>query len=249
MSFAPKQYVTIKAMAPEQYPAVREAGTTARFEFAVVTPTTTKVTLVQTGWKEGREWDEAYEYLADGNAILLKQLLRRFESGPLKWAPPAPSGAEAHPDFDFLEGEWAFTYTAVDPSGSGAIRVSKGRWTGTKAGDGRLLEDEFVFLDAHGRPVAAALRTFRVYNPTTHLWNYRLVNLATGVWQEGTAERVGDEMHPLQTPPQEQPAAPMLRIRYYDITKNAFRWISDASLDGGKTWRPGVATIEASRVR
>lgn len=85
VSFEPKRHVTMKAMAPEQFPTVRETRTTARFEFEAVTPTATKVTLIQTGWKDGREWDEAYEYLAGGNATLLTQLHRRFTSGPLNW--------------------------------------------------------------------------------------------------------------------------------------------------------------------
>jgi uncharacterized protein YndB with AHSA1/START domain len=85
LSFAPNHRITIAAMAPEQFPEVRAQRTTAVFEFEAVTPTTTKVTLVQTGWKEGREWDDAYEYLADGNATLLRQLHQRFVSGPLNW--------------------------------------------------------------------------------------------------------------------------------------------------------------------
>jgi hypothetical protein len=35
--------------------------------------------------QEGRSWDEAYEYLASGNATLLRQLHRRFVSGPVAW--------------------------------------------------------------------------------------------------------------------------------------------------------------------
>jgi uncharacterized protein YndB with AHSA1/START domain len=81
----PKRSVTMKAMAPEQFPTVRATRTNARFEFTAVTPATTRVTLTQTGWREGREWDEAYEYLAAGNASLLAQLYQRFASGPLKW--------------------------------------------------------------------------------------------------------------------------------------------------------------------
>jgi len=37
------------------------------------------VTLTQTGWKQGKEWDDAYQYLSSGNAQLLAQLHRRFE--------------------------------------------------------------------------------------------------------------------------------------------------------------------------
>jgi uncharacterized protein YndB with AHSA1/START domain len=85
VDFEPKRFVTMRAMAPEQFPTVRETRTVARFEFEAVSPTSTKVTLIQTGWKEGREWDEAYEYLAGGNATLLTQLHRRFAKGPIAW--------------------------------------------------------------------------------------------------------------------------------------------------------------------
>lgn len=85
MAFEPKKFVTMRAMAPEQFPTVRETRTTARFAFEAVTPTSTKVTLVQTGWQQGKEWDDAYDYLARGNAQLLQQLHRRFVSGPAVW--------------------------------------------------------------------------------------------------------------------------------------------------------------------
>src|SRR6185295_2553817 len=83
LSITPKSQVVIAALAPEQFPAVRATRTRATFEFSAVSPTSTKVTLVQTGWQSGAEWDAAYDYLATGNAQLLGQLLKRFESGPL----------------------------------------------------------------------------------------------------------------------------------------------------------------------
>ncbi len=48
----------------------------------------TRVTLVQTGWQTGAEWDAAYDYLAGGNAQLLAQLHRRFTTGPIAWPTP-----------------------------------------------------------------------------------------------------------------------------------------------------------------
>ena len=44
------------------------------------------MTLLQTGWQTGEEWDAAYAYLAKGNAQLLTQLHRRFVSGPIDWS-------------------------------------------------------------------------------------------------------------------------------------------------------------------
>lgn len=89
---APRRIV-IAALAPEKYPTVRAERTHATFEFTPATPIGTVVTLVQTGWKTGPEWDAAYEYLAIGNAQLLAQLRRRFESGPIDWAKPGTTPA------------------------------------------------------------------------------------------------------------------------------------------------------------
>jgi len=85
VSFVPKKQITIRAMAPEAYPTVRSERTTAVFAFEPISGSTTKVTLSQSGWKEGKEWDDAYEYLAKGDAQLLGQLKSRFEKGPASW--------------------------------------------------------------------------------------------------------------------------------------------------------------------
>ncbi len=84
VSFVPMQEMTLRAMAPEQFPHVREERTTAKFEF-VRQGNVTLVRLTQTGWKTGEEWDKAYEYLAKGTPELLEQLRRRFVSGPIDW--------------------------------------------------------------------------------------------------------------------------------------------------------------------
>ena len=89
VSFEPERRIELRAMAPEWFPHVRAERTTAVFELASAGPTTTVVTLRQTGWKQGKEWDDAYDYLAQGNAQLLGQLLDRFTSGPQKWPDPA----------------------------------------------------------------------------------------------------------------------------------------------------------------
>jgi uncharacterized protein YndB with AHSA1/START domain len=84
-SFVPKQTLVIAALAPEQFPTVRTTRTRAVFAFDALGAKATHVRLTQTGWKAGREWDDAYEYLASGNAQLLDQLYQRFATGPLHW--------------------------------------------------------------------------------------------------------------------------------------------------------------------
>jgi len=84
VEFTPQRRLVMRALCPEQFPTVRRERTTAVFEFQPVDGKT-RVTLTQTGWKQGKEWDDAYEYLAGGNAQLLNQLLYRFTKGPIQW--------------------------------------------------------------------------------------------------------------------------------------------------------------------
>ena len=85
LGFIPEQELTLAAMAPERFPTVREQRTTAKFQF-IADGNSTLVRLQQTGWKNGEEWDRAYEYLARGNAQLLEMLRRRFIDGPTDWS-------------------------------------------------------------------------------------------------------------------------------------------------------------------
>src|SRR5579863_2392293 len=86
VSFEPEQFITIHAMAPEQFPTVRKEGTTAVFTFIVLDEHHTIVHLSQVGWKSGEEWENAYDHLSRGNDILLTQLRNRFLNGPVNWA-------------------------------------------------------------------------------------------------------------------------------------------------------------------
>ena len=85
VGFVPQKEIVISALAPDKFPTVRAQRTTARFELEDH-GTGTLVRLTQTGWKDGDEWDRAYEYLTAGNAQLLATLHRRFVSGPIDWS-------------------------------------------------------------------------------------------------------------------------------------------------------------------
>ena len=85
VSFVPQKEIVISALAPDKFPTVRAQRTTARFELEDH-GTGTLVRLTQTGWKDGDEWDRAYEYLTAGNAQLLATLHCRFVSGPIDWS-------------------------------------------------------------------------------------------------------------------------------------------------------------------
>jgi uncharacterized protein YndB with AHSA1/START domain len=81
----PKSLLAVAALAPDQFPTVRRARTTAVFFFDPAGPGTTTVRLAQTGWMQGDEWDKAFDYLATGNAQLLEALYHRFAVGPVVW--------------------------------------------------------------------------------------------------------------------------------------------------------------------
>ena len=84
VSFVPEKEIVINALAPDSFPQVRAARTRAVFTFTAK-GNNTLVSLSQTGWKSGAEWDAAYEYLAAGNAQMLAMLHHRFVAGPTDW--------------------------------------------------------------------------------------------------------------------------------------------------------------------
>lgn len=81
----PKSLLAVAALAPDQFPTVRRERTTAVFFFDPAGPKSTTVRLAQTGWQQGAEWDQAYDYLSKGNAQLLEALYHRFAVGPIAW--------------------------------------------------------------------------------------------------------------------------------------------------------------------
>ncbi|MGC2301528.1 MAG: SRPBCC domain-containing protein [Acidobacteriaceae bacterium] len=84
VSFVPQKEIVLSALAPDQFPHVRADRTRAVFQFESRGHSTV-VRLTQTGWKDGPEWDRAYEYLVAGNAELLSMLHQRFRQGPIDW--------------------------------------------------------------------------------------------------------------------------------------------------------------------
>jgi hypothetical protein len=59
----------------------------------------TRITLTHSGWGEGGQWDDAFEYFerAWGHTVL-SRLRYRFSVGPVDWSNPPRFGAE--PDED-----------------------------------------------------------------------------------------------------------------------------------------------------
>ncbi len=159
-------------------------------------------------------------------------------------AAPEPSTPAPPPEasqFDFLIGVWDIV---SEPNIPGVPERVRGRWTAKKSADGFMVVDEYRVFDGEGG-TAYLGETYRVFNPSAKRWEFRFVEPFSGTWHEGTAVKVGDEMHLTQGTPQ---GGGMSKIRYYDIRPDRFSWMSERSRDGGKTWTKG-ARIEATRTQ
>lgn len=86
VDFDPERLLVIRAGAPRRFPTVRAEKTTFYLTLTPVGRHHTLVQGVQSGWKDGPEWDEAFEYLAWANAVWLDWLHQRFTTGPIDWS-------------------------------------------------------------------------------------------------------------------------------------------------------------------
>ena len=87
LALQPKKMISFDWNAPPSMPAARAQRTFVVVRFMPVDDKTTRVTLHHAGWGEGGEWDQAYLYLDRSWGAVLANLKKRFEQGPLDWAP------------------------------------------------------------------------------------------------------------------------------------------------------------------
>lgn len=62
-------------------------------EFQPVGPKATKVVITNAGYGKGARWDTLYGHFEWGDAYMLAQLKKRFETGPTDWAKAAEQAA------------------------------------------------------------------------------------------------------------------------------------------------------------
>lgn len=71
--------------APPHLPHVRTQRTSVVLKFKKMGAEKTRLFLCHTGWGDGEEWDNAFDYFTDAWDIVLKRLIIRFERGPIDW--------------------------------------------------------------------------------------------------------------------------------------------------------------------
>jgi uncharacterized protein YndB with AHSA1/START domain len=71
--------------APTEFPEVRNGGTWVVVQMRPEGAERTHVIVTHLGWKQGPEWDRAYDHFVQGWGDLMKRLERRVTDGPIDW--------------------------------------------------------------------------------------------------------------------------------------------------------------------
>jgi uncharacterized protein YndB with AHSA1/START domain len=87
MALQPKKMLSFDWNAPPSLPEARAQRTFVVVRFERVGDAVTRVSLHHTGWGDGGEWDKAYAYFDRAWGGVLGNLKKRFEQGPIDWAP------------------------------------------------------------------------------------------------------------------------------------------------------------------
>ena len=101
IGFQDKKMLTFTWNAPPSLPEARKQRTVVIVRLISRGDSLTDVTLHHVGWGEGGEWDKAYDYFSKSWPNVLKNLQKRFDTGPVDWKPwldmlrPKPAQAAA----------------------------------------------------------------------------------------------------------------------------------------------------------
>lgn len=87
LAIQPKKMLSFDWNAPPHLAQARQQRTFVIVRLHPVDDKTTRVTLHHTGWGDGGEWDQAYQYFDRAWVQVLGGLKQRFEQGPKDWAP------------------------------------------------------------------------------------------------------------------------------------------------------------------
>jgi uncharacterized protein YndB with AHSA1/START domain len=87
MALQPARMLSFDWNAPPHLPEARAQRTFVVVRLLPAGEGQTRVTLHHTGWGDGGDWDKAYAYFDRAWGSVLANLKKRFESGPLDWAP------------------------------------------------------------------------------------------------------------------------------------------------------------------
>ncbi len=83
LCYLPEELLSFTWNAPPGFPEERGQHTFVVLQFSEVDDKNTRVRITHAGWREGGKWNEVYAYFERAWDIVLDNLKKRFESGPL----------------------------------------------------------------------------------------------------------------------------------------------------------------------
>jgi len=87
LSLQKERFLSFTWNAPPHLPEARAQRTVVIVRLEPVNDKVTRVRLTQTGWGDGGEWDQAYDYFDNAWGRVLASLQKRFVDGPVDWKP------------------------------------------------------------------------------------------------------------------------------------------------------------------
>jgi uncharacterized protein YndB with AHSA1/START domain len=100
LALEPLEHLAFEFIAPPQFPNVRRLSTRVDAAFGEVAKGgVVKLDLVHSGFREGEEWDEFFEFSNWNWDLVLGRFQYRFSVGPIDWNNPyVPYGITARPE-------------------------------------------------------------------------------------------------------------------------------------------------------
>jgi hypothetical protein len=150
----------------------------------------------------------------------------------------APELADALQLYGQFIGSWRVEF--VDYLDDGTTRPGRGEWHWGWVLDGRAIQDVWISPPRAERPAAldTAFKnrfgsTIRVYDATRKLWYITWNNPPGGDHVDLIGRASGDDI----VQEGQLPDGTLKRWSFRDITPESFRWVGEASHDGGRSWR------------
>ncbi len=81
----PKKRLVFTWDAPPKWPDIRSQRTVVEVRLCAEGPDSTRVQLHHTGWGNGDDWAEVYDYFDAAWGVILRRLQYSFEHGPVDW--------------------------------------------------------------------------------------------------------------------------------------------------------------------
>ncbi len=82
LAFVPGRMLSTSGSAPPKFPNVQKGGTWGVYFFDPLGPKETRLRLSVIGWKQGTEWDDAFNYFLKNNPVFLNHVFKAATQTP-----------------------------------------------------------------------------------------------------------------------------------------------------------------------